>query len=447
MFEYCDLQSSSSLTNRRAVNLTGAQDDARKQPGRNVDVLSRAREYGMKIWALEKLQRMMATLFDADPSVPQHSHNTRSNAVGNAVGISKYSRNADLSNLLRNERLNGPLDRDPTVASRDLVPFKGVFIYVRDMKEKCRPIMVREYPKVANREDGQWPQFRSVSQGKCPFVEEAVHSRRDHQRAEAHEKAEARRQEKECRVSTGLRAMAAVEAEVNGTSKRVLAEVENGASRVPRPDREAPRAKLFEPPRVVPAKRGSPANGVDKPHNTHTSHGGATRYFGGEPVASGVQPSNVTSAIRSQMVSSTAAAPGAKAGTSKEIYGLQRKVLERTSQPPRNDIPQSLRAGDLPDTGAIGGETTGERVLKRKFPEKLEVLDEEDLSGSEGGGVQRMETAKKVGAMYKGKLRAEDAKPGYCENCKDKFEDFDEVSCSRLFSPKARLMKIAYDVT
>ncbi|KAH0538002.1 hypothetical protein FGG08_005363 [Glutinoglossum americanum] len=413
------------LTNIRLAHLNGAQEDARRQSGRNVDVLSRAREYGMKIWALEKLQRMMATMFDADPGVPQHGHNTRSNTTNVVVGVPKHSRNADLSNLLRNERLNGPLDRDPTVASKDLIPFKGVFIYVRDMKEKCRPIMVREYSKVANREEGQWPQFRSVSQGKCPFVEEVVHSR---QRARIHVKEGCRGQEKESQGIPRTRAMAAVET-ANGTSKRILAEVENGASRVSRSAREAPPAKLFEPPKVVPAKRGSPPNAISGPHNTHTNHGGTPRYFGGEPIASGVQPSNITSAIRSQMISSTAAAPGVKAGTSKEIYGLQRKVLERTSQPPQNTNPQSLRVTDLASASTAEKVSVGERVPKRKLHEKLEVLDEEDASGSDEENIRNTEVTKRT--SYRRKLHAEDAKPGYCENCKDKFDDFDKHTMSR----------------
>jgi regulatory subunit for Cdc7p protein kinase len=425
----------SSLTNNRAANLTGAQDDARKQPGRNADVLSRAREYGMKIWALEKLQRMMATLFDADPDVPQHSHNTRSNATNATAGMSKHSRNADLSNLLRNERLNGPLDRDTTVASKDLVPFKGVFIYVRDMKEKCRPILVREYSKVTNREEGQWPQFRSVSQGKCPFVEEVVHSRRD-QRARTHEKEGYKGRGKESQGTHGTRTMAAVEMGTNGVDKRVFAEVENGASRMSRSTREASLAKLFEPPRVVPAKRGSPADGISGFHNPHTNHGGGQRYFGGEPIASGVQPSNITSAIRSQMISSTAAAPGAKAGTSKEIYGLQRKILERTGPPPRNSVPQSVRVTDLAGASVTERTSIGERVPKRRLQEKLEVLGEEDASGSDEENMRRTGATRRI--VYGRKLHVEDAKPGYCENCKDKFDDFDEVGSRRLavFNPR-----------
>jgi regulatory subunit for Cdc7p protein kinase len=125
------------------------------------------------------------------------------------------------------------------------------------------------------------------------------------------------------------------------------------------------------------------------------------------------------------MISSTAAAPGAKAGTSKEIYGLQRKVLERTSQPPRNNISQSLRVTVFAGANATESACVDERVPKRKLQEKLEVLDEEDASGSDGESMRNTEATRR--AIYREKLHAEDPKLGYCENCKDKFDDFDQV--------------------
>ncbi|KAL2070616.1 hypothetical protein VTL71DRAFT_13642 [Oculimacula yallundae] len=63
-------------------------------------------------------------------------------------------------------------DNEPKVANNDTTLFKGTYIYVHDIDEKERPIMIREYAAVANKEDGDWPQFRSVSSGKCPFVKE-----------------------------------------------------------------------------------------------------------------------------------------------------------------------------------------------------------------------------------------------------------------------------------
>ena len=142
--------------------------DARREQS-NMDVLHRARQMGMKIWALEKLQRMISTINDPDIS-GHHDNPTRNNHVGG--GNARARGETDLSQVLRNELVNGPSDRDHLSSLKELVTFKGPFIYVHDMNEKTRPVMVREYPKVARRQDGAWPQFRSAALGKCPFLDE-----------------------------------------------------------------------------------------------------------------------------------------------------------------------------------------------------------------------------------------------------------------------------------
>src|SRR5690606_10844037 len=86
---------------------------------------------------------------------------------------------------------------------RDMVYFKGPFLLVRDLTETHRPIMVREYPKVQSKEDGEWPQFRSVGSGKCPFVEDRGHARRqEHEAARDAEKA--RTAAKAATTATGM---------------------------------------------------------------------------------------------------------------------------------------------------------------------------------------------------------------------------------------------------
>lgn len=401
------------FTSRRPAPVT--QDmDIRKQPVRNADVLYRARDLGIKIWALEKLSRMMTTMFDTDTGMV-HDHNTRSNPTRVAApALSRSAREADLSQLLRNERINGPSDRDPTVATKEMILFKGPYIYVHDIDEKQRPIMVREYSKVANKEDGDWPQFRSVPNGKCPFVEEVDYSRRDAEKEMARQQ---KQMEREKSAAPRTRASVAVEAGMRPpkpiNSNRALTDIDQGANRgiAPPPNKQAA-------PFEIPSLEGEPSS--KGPHNAFVSRAGAGRLYGGEPVASGVQPSNITSAIRSQMISSTAAAPGAKAGTSKEVHGLQRKVLERNSGPASLGLTSSHRMTDL--AGAAKEDT---RTTKRKGNDKLGMI-EEDLNEAEQNA-RRAEAERKTKAVQKRKSEKRDPKPGYCENCMDKFEDFDEV--------------------
>lgn len=407
----------------------GHEGDAKRQQGRNSDVLHRARELGMKIWALEKLQRMMTTMFETDTGLQiTHGHNTRSNSVQGPATIPRTDRGADLSQLLRNERINGPSDRDPTVATKELSLFKGPFIYVHDIDEKQKPIMVREYPKVTHKEDGEWPQFRSVANGKCPFVEDVDYSRRDAERDTIRLQ---KQQEKEKSVVPRTRATAAVEAArmqppkpLNG--KRALAEMEDGSNRGIAAIIK--QVNLFDPPRDSFPYRMGPESSSKGTQNAFVSRAAAGRLFGGEPVASGLQPSNITSAIRSQMISSTAAQPGAKTGTSKEVHGLQRKVLEKNSGGPGSyGLMSSHRMTDI---SAAAREELAGRPTKIA-QEKLDFI-EEDVHPSElEENARRVEAARKAKAVQKRKLEKRDPKPGYCENCQDKFEDFDEV-CHRV---------------
>lgn len=398
----------------------------RKQQARQSDVLIKARDLGMKIWALEKLQRMMTTMFETDTGMQMtHGHNTRSAAASvEPEALSRSKRTADLSQLLRNERINGPSDRDPTVASNEMVMFKGPFIYVHDVNEKQRPVMVREYAKVSNKENGDWPQFRSVANGKCPFVDEVDHERKEAEREQLRKQKQAECERAAAGSAPRTRAAAAEASKMQPPSKQVLAE--NDAINRRRALKLTAKAEAAPVLDTRPVE--SEASSTKSLQNAFVSRAGQGRLFGGEPVASGLQQSNVTSAIRSQMISSTAAAPGAKAGTSKEVHGLQRKVLERNSGPTSLGLTSSHRMTDIASAAAVAKEDS----KRRKARERLGFIDE-DPTPTELEEARRAEVARKAKAIQKRQSEKRDPKPGYCENCMDKFEDFDEVCL--LFQP------------
>jgi regulatory subunit for Cdc7p protein kinase len=393
------------------------EPESRRQQTRSSDVLLKARALGIKIWALEKLQRMMTTMFEHDTGHQAAGPNTRGHSASNS--IPRSARETDLSKLLRNERINGPSDRDPTVATKELILFKGPYIYIHDIDEKQKPIMVREYAKVQHKEDGDWPQFRSVSNGKCPFVGEV-----DYDREAAKEKERARAQQRQQKLEQGTASRTrAVSAGIESkemqpprpVSKRVFTEASSNRNLVIATNQVDPFA---------PAKFPNPSS--SKSHqNAFVSRAGAGtgRLFAGEPVASGVQP-NITSAIRSQ-ISSTAAQPGTRVGTSKEIYGLQRKVLEKNSGGPASYGHASSHR--MTDITTAAREDSGSQHGKRKNPHTLAQVDE-DANPSEAEEVaKRTVVTRKAKAEQQRKATKKDAKPGYCENCQDKFDDFDEV--------------------
>jgi regulatory subunit for Cdc7p protein kinase len=370
-----------------------------KQSGRGDAVLYKAKELGMKIWSVDKLQRMIETMFNKETGEDPYAFQTRHSAAA----AQQKGRPADLQRLLQNEKM----DRDYILASQDLIPLRGYYIYVHDMDEATRPVMIREYQKV-EKEKGKWPQFRASGNGKCPFVDDPHFGRRQQEE-------EARRQKAAAAAAPRTRAASAME------EKLALGENNNLARRPSAPaayvKAEEEEAKPLDPPKAIPPKRactdGAPPMFGSAQANIRTM----PRFIAGEPIASGLQASNITSAIRSQMISSTAAAP--RAGNSKEVNALKRKVLEKNSVPSANT--NSGHSSAMNDVRAMLNQehVPPMRAAKRKAQETL---------GFTHGDDDNERQARKVAALRKRKTVEKELKPGYCENCREKFNDFDEVS-------------------
>jgi len=389
--------------------------DPRRAGTQSTDILTKARELNIKIWALEKLQRMMLTMFNTETG-EQPSTLTRSHATTNLAD--KQGKDADLERLLRHEKLTGPADRDMAVPSqKKMVQLRGYYIYIHDMDEQTRPVMVRDYDKVAQKEEGKWPQFRLSAPGRCPFIEDHSHAKRlalEEQQKAAEAAAP--------RVRTRSAAAA-----LGGDSARngALAEVQPNLRRSPRKVSHDSLAKPLDPPKI-PVSRANSADGMPALFGSaQATLRNMKPFIGREPVASGVQPSNITSAIRSQIISSTAisstAPGGGRVGTSKEIHALKRKVLERGATVTSGQTLTSSYMNDV--RAALNGDgAPAPRAAKRKAQETLGGIHEEPEGEHEAKSRKTVQSRKKVVVTQK------DPKPGYCENCRDKFDDFDEVS-------------------
>ena len=399
-----------------------ADAEPKKQNAGNTDILQRAHGMGIKIWQLEKLNRVIDSinggLADAQSQQGRAARNT-SNIAGR-----KHLRDADLSHLLRNEQLNGPSDRDHTVSTEDLIPFRGYYLYIHDMDERTKPILVKEYAKVARSEAGDWPQFRANGSGKCPFVEDPHAARHELEKANQRVRDERARTRAQSRAPPRTRAETALHHEQpapvsNVLQKGPLTESKNAANKSISTMQQLPPQEFCPPAPVNRVNSKSPARISGAVPTTKP-----TRFFGGEPAASGLQQSNVTSAIRSQMISSTAAAPGAKSGLSKEVYGLKRKVLERNApalhgveatKPPQTFAAPARAEHAIPVT----------RQSRKRAQERLVHIEEESTQSDEED-IWR-EEAHRTAVTTSKHIRVRDPKPGYCENCKEKYNDFDEV--------------------
>ena len=368
-----------------------------------------------KIWTADKLFRMTALLLETDPYLSAHmAYGRRKNSVQLE---SRPVEDRNLLHLLQKERMNGPSDRDPTVLARELVHFKGPYIYVYDIEEKQKPIMVKEYPKAADRSKGTWPQFQTAALGRCPFVEdseirEAREAKEAKEAKELQQKARARTtsQEPVGETKPVLQPPRMVPPRPM-TKKRTLGEMEHGHNR------QSSVASAEFPS----LSRSFGGENIDFSRKAFASHAATGRLLGAEPVPSGEQPSNGTSAIRSQMISSTATTPGVITGLSKEVHGLQRQVLKWNSQDhsSRHNPETSFREDSV---------TKRPPTLSRTSSRKLELINED---AKENERTDDSRSTKR--AVARKKPRDRELKPGYCENCAEKYADFDEVSCKHAF--------------
>jgi regulatory subunit for Cdc7p protein kinase len=363
---------------------------------------------GMKIWSLEKLNRMLTTMFnDQTGEAPVLAHHTR---TASAAATRTGRGEGDLTSLLQKEKQYGKAAQE---WASDMAPFRGYYVYIHDMNEETRPVMVRDYPRTEEKEQGKWPQLRVNGPGRCPFLNDPA-SREQTERNAAGEKVP------RTRAAAAALQAARQDTPAENAERRVLAENANLARRSrsistqPTDDQFKP----LDPPKSIPIKRGS-TDTLPMFGSAQASLRNHPRFVGGEPVASGVQPSNITSAIRSQMISSTAAAPGARTGGTKELNRLKRQVFERSTAPSANSMTSShlneIRAAinnDRPTTSQAG---------KRKGQDLEHIHEEDDAQSEEEAPPRRVVVSRKKKVVEK------ELKPGYCENCRAKFNDFDEV--------------------
>ncbi|ETN39179.1 uncharacterized protein HMPREF1541_05402 [Cyphellophora europaea CBS 101466] len=352
----------------------------------NVDILHRGRQMGMKIWAAEKLQRVLTSILDDGSSQTSRAPATRPQE--------------ELSQALRKDKIAAS-ERDQPSQLRDLVPFKGPYIYVHDMDEKYRPTMVREY-KPARRGEGEWPQFRSAAVGKCPFVEDPGYKQRETEQDRARRAAQQRRTQE-------------MQPPRRVSPRKALREVHHNPAPTPATINPAHLHKRADSNLSFPPMPQQSGDFLRAP--------GSLLSMSREPAASGIQPSKMTSAIQSNMISSTAAT-GVKSTTSKEVHELKRKVLERTNTGSLSvgSIPSSHRMNDLAGTLKNARAPPPTRAAKSKAQEKLGVVEEDDDESMQ---------PKMKQSNNKKKSMQRDPKPGYCENCRDKYDDFEEHILSR----------------
>ena len=104
-------------------------------------------------------------------------------------------------------------------------------------------------------------------------------------------------------------------------------------------------------------------------------------------------------------------------------HTLLHTVLERsnTGSLSVGSMPSSHRMTDLAGHLKNARTPAPQRAAKSKAQEKLGGIQEDDPSEEE------LAAERAANALPRKRTAKKDPKPGYCENCRDKYDDFDEV--------------------
>lgn len=88
------------------------------------------------------------------------------------LSYQNQNHDGDLYNLLRVEKIFGSTDKDPNAKREDMHYFDKNYLYVYDLSQNVRPIAVREWY------DDNYPILHLTLDGKCPFIMDSENSER-----------------------------------------------------------------------------------------------------------------------------------------------------------------------------------------------------------------------------------------------------------------------------
>lgn len=133
-------------------------------------LLEKAQAFGMKIWNPAKLDSVLERCDLPAPANLKQTSSLQSASVATAAS------QRSLTRLLASERLHGTTERDPTQKRHDFRYFSksSCFVIVEDVKQELATIHVLEYPVIKGRdgrERGAWPVLYCHPHARGPFIE------------------------------------------------------------------------------------------------------------------------------------------------------------------------------------------------------------------------------------------------------------------------------------
>ncbi|KAI0686363.1 Dfp1/Him1, central region-domain-containing protein [Cytidiella melzeri] len=334
------------------------------------ELVKKALDFSMKVWSADKLRSVLHRC------MPQESGSSSSASV--AVKTTQLAKERSLTRLLENERLHGTTERDPTQKRHDFIYFtkNSYFVLVEDIRQELQTLISLEYPVLKGRdgkERGSWPVLYCDHRARGPFL---PYDEKEERRVEKVERAEQDREQELARRKARLREQerrrrAQQEAQQKGDLRRTVS-MQNMRRRVSLGD-ECPEG-LFD----LEADPDSAA---------------ASGYL-----ASG----NYVAASGNSVSITSATGTTSTAGMSLRSLQLPRNIVGKLNK----EVVTSRRLSQLAPT--IGKENAmGPPLTIPDRPQRF-------LKKSRSTNTMRLPK------------RDEGSKPGYCESCRVKFEDFQE---------------------
>ncbi|KAI6046191.1 Dfp1/Him1, central region-domain-containing protein [Pisolithus marmoratus] len=149
-----------------------------KLRGRNADescaqhfsLVEKAQAFGMKIWNSAKLNSVLERCDLPAPATLKQTPSVQSPPIASTAN------QRSLTRLLASERLHGTTERDPTQKRHDFRYFSksSCFVIVEDVRQELATVHALEYPITKGRdgkERGAWPVLYCHPHARGPFIE------------------------------------------------------------------------------------------------------------------------------------------------------------------------------------------------------------------------------------------------------------------------------------
>ncbi|GAA5836727.1 hypothetical protein JCM11251_002709 [Rhodosporidiobolus azoricus] len=326
------------------------------------DILSKALDFGLKIWQCDKLQLILQRI---------NAHSPNKDAA--------LSRNPSLPSLLRDEQLYGTRERDPFVPRENMHYFRSdkQYFLVEDSTGEHRPVVVKEYDRPRKHEDPQWPVLWGGIEGRTGFYH--------------------------------------YEGEITYERKRRPPPAPKAA---PQPTAEAAKQRPLTAPnlrRAISLQNVARGAAAAQAHHHHAHDSYLAASGNSQIITSNIQSATSTAGLRSGAAQASRFAAGQGPFVDKRLAVLSNRTVS---------VAGGALLGSGSSTATSAGPATGGRVAALKRQGKLQ----RSLSVDAGLSGRRSLVAGSSAAP----VREEPKKPGYCENCRLKYDDFkDHVVSSK----------------